>query len=94
MPCYDYESNQDKNNCLADKARLESLLCSACGTLEQSYGYNFALNPLLHEWWYEHKETDVQRTEQKIISAINKERKTPLTNEQIKLMKLYGIFNE
>jgi len=93
MPCYDAESAMDREEerkKIAEYEKIKSLLCSTCRILQQK-GYDFAQNPALHEWWYEHQIEDKKKTEAKIISSINRERQVPLTNEQIKLMKIYGI---
>ena len=64
MPCYSepsysyYDREQSK---LENKlARVESLLCSACRSLDAS-GFDFSMNPLLDEWWANHIKEDNQR---------------------------------
>lgn len=73
MPChYPQISEADKREMAADertrKVRAElndmaAMLCSACRSL-QSYGFDFATNPLLDRWWANHLEEDRRRKEQ------------------------------
>jgi hypothetical protein len=65
MPCtdggvpYDYPPRVD----------YEPLLCSACQALERS-GYNFAENPLLDAWWFEHRRKDEERRTKEAYQAV------------------------
>ena len=73
MPCSDARDNpslmaqileqkiSDLNDQLGQTRRVnvtwESLLCSACRTLER-FGYDFDENPALSQWWSRHKKLD------------------------------------
>lgn len=63
--------------------RLESLLCSASRVLEK-FKYDFDENPLLSEWWDNHKEEDEQKEKEKNAARLRKERALQLSKKSIK----------
>lgn len=108
MPCYDGGTSHE--DMLAEERRrrdnikslyvkrLESMLCSACRTLERG-GFDFDENPMLSEWWAAHKAEDEERQRkerevanrkayrQGIIEVALKKPVSELTAEEKKLLK-------
>lgn len=68
------------------EARMRSLLCSACTALE-AQGFNFALNPLLDEWWTDHKAHDAakaaEQAQRELAARLAGERVLSLSNTKL-----------
>lgn len=67
MPCQDggWPSDSQTNSITIKSLRreinkTESMVCSACRSLEQ-LGFDFSTNPRLDEWWSKHKSEDLAR---------------------------------
>lgn len=111
MPCYDArdhdgsgerEARQETRDCKKEVARLESMLCSACRSLEVA-DFDFDVNPMLSEWWDKHKKADEKRKraeqqaadklayERRIVTAALKKPIEKLSGEEKSLLKKYDF---
>ncbi|MCB9806255.1 hypothetical protein H6775_03835 [Candidatus Nomurabacteria bacterium] len=104
MPCrYDPPEPDKREEKLAvlkeELKNTEALLCSVCNLLERQ-GFNFAENPLLDEWWTEHKKQDAKRKQEEarkafiqnsITDIMNTKKLSELTEEEKTMLKKYGI---
>lgn len=86
-------------------AHVESLLCSACRTLEilvsRGVEFDFDTNPALSEWWADHKAEDdrrmvaeaKRRLEFSRATSVAEKRFKDLTEEDKKLLKKHGFLD-
>jgi len=112
MPCRD-----DRDSCRVETvkvenpetkrklAHVESLLCSACRTLEilvsRGVEFDFDTNPALSEWWADHKAEDdrrmvaeaKRRLEFSRATSVAEKRFKDLTEEDKKLLKKHGFLD-
>jgi hypothetical protein len=100
MPCFDGGPDNNRElyaNREEENKKLESLLCSACRALDK-YEFDFDLNPRLSEWWARHKKEDeakekaelTKNLHRKMIKEISKKPVKDLTQDDLKLLKMYG----
>ena len=82
-----------------EMSTVESLLCSACRSLE-SAGFDFGKNPELDRWWHAHEEADAKRRveearvkleRERAIDLANTKKVSELTKEERALLKKHRI---
>lgn len=71
MPCNGGGPSYDEYRSYNEE-KLKALLCSACAALV-NFGFNFALNPALDEWWDEHKKIDETRIAKELKEKLERE---------------------
>lgn len=106
MPCrdYDYPSTVENPETKRQLAKVESLLCSACRTLEaladcHGVEFDFDTNPALSKWWADHKAEDNARVVAEKRKRLEFEKTKliadkpfkDLTEEDKRLLKKHGF---